>query len=170
MWDILNTSTSDPPHAAVRGPHHINPSSWRPVAEGEFELRARLLVRPVGEVIIVKCFSMQVQYDDQETAELGESLKGLVKLGYLQILLNLQGVYFASGSLLASLACIHQEVVKAGGYLRLFGLEPIVRDALRICRLDTSLEIYESEAEAMSACHHRPADVESGTHERSCTR
>jgi anti-sigma B factor antagonist len=127
-----------------------------------------LLVRPVGEVIIVKCFGMQVQFDDPETEELGPSLMGLARLGYVRILLNLQGVDFASGSLLGSLASIHLKVVKAGGFLRLFGLEPIVRDALRICRLDTALEIYESEAEALSACHHRPAAVESGTHKRSC--
>jgi anti-anti-sigma regulatory factor len=161
MRDNLNTSTSDRPHAAVRGPHHIDPASWKPVAQGEFELRARLLVRPVGEAIIVKCFSTQVPFDDPETAELGASLMWLVKLGYVRILLNLQGVHFASGSLLCSLACVHQHVVKARGFLRLFGLEPIVRDALRICHLDTALEIYASEAEALSANRSRPAAKES---------
>jgi anti-sigma B factor antagonist len=151
MRDFLNAGTSDRPQPAARGPQNIDPASWRPVAQGDVELRPRLLVRPVGEVIIVKCFSTQVQYDDPKTAELGANLMGLVKLGYVQILLNLQGVHFASGSLLGSLASLHLEVVKARGFLRLFGLEPIVRDALRICRLDTALEIYASEAEALSA-------------------
>jgi hypothetical protein len=59
------------------------------------------------------------------------------------------------------------EVVKARGFLKLFGLEPIVRDPLRIYRLDTALEIYASEAEALSANRPRPAAVESGTPRRS---
>lgn len=167
MRYILNAGTSDTSQASARGPHHINPASRRTEAEGEFELRARLLVRHVGEVIIVKCFSIHMQDDDQETAELGPSLVGLVKLGHVRILLNLQGVHFASGSLLGSLASLHRDVAKAEGFLRLFGLEPIVRDALRICRLDTVLEIYESEAEALSAYIHRPAAVASRTHKGS---
>ena len=138
MRDFLNPCSSDRPQLAAKGSYNIDPASWRPVAQGEVELRARLLVRTVGEVIIVKCFSTQMQYGDRKTAELGASLMGLVKLGYAQILLNLQGVHFASGSLLGSLASLHLEVVKARGFLRLFGLEPIVRDALRICRLDTA--------------------------------
>jgi anti-anti-sigma factor len=167
MWDKLNTGTSDRLHAAVRGLHHIDPASGRPDAQGVFEPRARLLLRPVGEVIIVKCYSTQVQCDDPETAEPGASLMGLVKLGHVQILLNLQGVHFASGSLLGCLASLHLKVVKARGFLRLFGLEPIVQDALRICRLDKTFEIYVSEAEALSANRPRPAAVESGTPGRS---
>jgi len=114
-------------------------------------------------MVIVKCLSTQEQFDDPETAELGASLMGLVKLGFVQILLNLQGVHLASGSLLGSLACLHREVVKARGFLRLFGLEPIVRDALRICRLDTTIEIYSNEAEALCAHRPKPASLESKT-------
>ena len=166
MWDTLNASASNWPHAAVRSSHHTDLASWKPVAQGEYEPRARLLVRPVGEVIIVECFSMQVQYADPATADLAASLMGLVKLGHVQILLNLQGVHFASGSLLGSLASLHHQVVKVRGFLRLYGLEPIVLDALRICRLDKALEIYASEAEALSACRPRTAAVESGTPRR----
>ena len=165
MRDIMKCSASDGPHDAIRGPHHIDSSGWRFFADKEFELRARLLVRPVGELIIVKCFSTQLQHDDPETAELGASLSGLVKLGYVRILLNLQGVHFASGSLLGSLAALHREAVRANGFVRLFGLEPIVREALRICRLDASIEIYESEAEALSACRSGRAELESRTTE-----
>ena len=121
-------------------------------------------------MIIVRCFGTQMQDEDQETAELGPSLMGLVELGYVRILLNLQGVHFASGALLGSLASLHLEVVKARGFLRLFGLEPIVRDALRICHLDTTIEIYESEAEALSASRCGSPDVESESPGRSCGR
>jgi anti-anti-sigma factor len=101
-----------------------------------------------------------MQYDDPETDDLGMSLKGLIKLGYVRILLNLQGVELASGSLLGCLASAHLELVKVGGFLRLFGLEPIVRDALRICRLDSAIQVYESEEEALSGCHRVAARVQ----------
>jgi len=158
MWDLLNASASDQPQAAVSGPHHVDPARWK--AEGEFGLRARLRVRPVGEVIIVECSSTQKLWADPATVDLAASLMGLVKLGYVQILLNLQGVDFASGSLLGSLASLHLKVVKARGFLRLFGVEPVVCDALRICRLDRAIEIYASETEALSAHCPRPAAVQ----------
>ena len=101
-----------------------------------------------GKAIVVKCFKMETPYDDHETAEFGPSLMKLVKLGYVQVLLNLEGVHVASGSLMGCLACLHREVVKAGGFLILFGVEPIVRNALRICCLDRTIEICENEAEA----------------------
>ncbi len=160
MWDTLNASASNWPHAAVRGSHHTDLASRKPVEQGEFELRARVLIGPVGEVVVVKCFSKQVQCGDPESADLAASLMELAKLGPVQVLLNLQGVHFASGSLLGSLACLHLKIAKAGGFLRLFGLEPILRDALRICRLDTALETYATEAEALSAHRPRPAVVE----------
>jgi anti-anti-sigma factor len=136
--------------------------------QGEFKRRSQLLVRPVGEAIVVECMSTRMQCDDPETADLGASLLGLVKRGHVQILLNLQGVDFASGSLLGSLVSLHLKAVKASGFFRLFGLEPVVRDALRICGLDTALEVYASEAEALSAHCSRPAAVESRTRGRLC--
>jgi anti-anti-sigma factor len=101
-----------------------------------------------------------MQYDDPETEDLGRTLKGLIKLGYVRILMNLQGVDLASGSLLGCLASVHREVVKAGGFLRLFGIEPMVRDALRICRLDSAIQVYESEEDALSDCGRQATRVQ----------
>jgi anti-anti-sigma factor len=168
MRDILNIHTSDGPQAAARGPHYTEPANWGPIAPREAELLPRLLVRPVGDVIVVKCFSTQMHFDDQETAEIGASLLGLVRFGYVRILLNLQGVHFASGSLLASLAWLHQKVIETKGFLRLFGMEPVVCDALRICRLDTTFEIYASEAEALAARVRERAPVASARPTGSC--
>ena len=170
MRYIYNPGPSDGPQPAARGPHIADPPAWRPVLQGQCELRARLLVRPVGEAIIVRCFRMETPYDDHETAALGPSLMGLVKLGYGQILLNLQGVNFASGSLLGSLASLHRQVVHAKGFLILFGLEPILRDALRICRLDGTIETCENEEEALAAYRRWQEADGSGVREPSCVR
>jgi anti-anti-sigma factor len=115
------------------------------------ELQPRLLIRNAGDVSIVRCYSNYMQFDDQELTTMGTNLTSLVKLGFTRILLNLQGVQFASGALVASLASLHRETRRAGGYLRLLSLEPIVRDALRICHLDTEIDVYASEAEALAS-------------------
>ncbi len=170
MRYIYNPGTSDGSPPAARGPHNTDPQNPKAVARVEFELRTRLLVRQAGRAIVVKCFKMETPYDDQETAELGPSLMKLVKLGYVQVLLNLEGVHVASGSLIGCLACLHREVVKAGGFLILFGVEPIVRNALRICCLDRTIEICENEAEAVAAYRCRQVTVEPGMHGSSCTQ
>ena len=49
MWDKLNISTSDQAAGGGQGSPYYQPGKWKQVTQGEFELRARLLVRPVGE-------------------------------------------------------------------------------------------------------------------------
>ncbi len=149
MGNPMNTRTDWRPGPAIRGPHQAECDTRRLIVPDHQESRARLLVRPVGDLIVVRCFSTQVEWDDPETGDLGTSLLGLSKLGYVRILVNLEGINYASGSLLGSLAHLHQATVRAGGFLKLFGLEAILRDALVICRLDSRLAIYASESEAL---------------------
>jgi anti-anti-sigma factor len=68
----------------------------------------------------------------------------------VRILINLHGVEYASSSLLANLAWLHRRVFEAHGFLRLFGLTPIFRDALRICSLDRIFEIHDTQADALA--------------------
>ncbi len=170
MRHIFNSSSAVGPQAANRGPHATDPVGWTQVPRGDQELQARLLVRPVGEAIMVKCFNMELPHDDHETAAIGPSLMALAKLGYVRILLDLQGVDFASGSLLGSLASLHQHVVQSNGFFIVFGLEPMVRNALRICHLDGAIATCESESDAISAYHEWKAAEQSAGCRRSWTR
>jgi anti-sigma B factor antagonist len=122
-----------------------------PLARGEVQPRARLLLRPLGEILIVDFLNAQALVEDQELGELSGCLIRLVRQGHIRILLNLQGVHYASSSLIGNLAGLHQRLVAAHGYLKLYGLEPMVRDALRICCLDRTMEIYGTESDALAS-------------------
>jgi anti-anti-sigma factor len=112
--------------------------------------RPCLLVRPQGNVTIVEFLNAQLLFEDRDVQELGASLSRMAREGRVRILLNLQGVEYASSALLGSIVWLHRRVTAAAGFLRLYSLEPVLRDALRICSLDRTLEIYNDEREALA--------------------
>jgi anti-anti-sigma regulatory factor len=122
-----------------------------PFARCETRPRARLLLRPLGEILIVEFLNAQALVEDQELGDVSGCLTRLVGQGHIRILLNLQGVNHASGNLVGSLAGLHQRLIAARGYLKLYGLEPILQDALRICCLDRKMQIYGDESEALAS-------------------
>ena len=109
-----------------------------------------MLVRPYGEVTIIEFLNAQWLYEDCDVEELGGSLLRLAREGHSRILLNLEGVQFATSAFLGNIVWLHRRVAKAAGFLRLYGLEPVVHQAFRICCLDRMLEIYDDEPQALS--------------------
>ena len=67
------------------------------------------------------------------------------------LLLNLGGAVFSSSSVLGSLALLQRRVGEAGGLLKLCGLDPVLRESLRICRLDREFVIYDNEEDVLAA-------------------
>ena len=65
-------------------------------------------------------------------------------------MLNLGGIRLMSGGMLATLVGLHRRVERAQGRLGLFGLDPVLRDMVRICRLERVFEIYPDEQDALS--------------------
>ena len=122
------------------------------------EPRPRLLLRPVNEILIIDFLNAQAIAGEQEAGELGGCLMRLAREGQTRILLNLMGVQYASSSLLGSLAWLHQRLTRANGFLKLYGLEARLRDALKICGLDLTFQIYQSEYEALLSAGVQPAE------------
>jgi anti-anti-sigma regulatory factor len=58
-------------------------------------------------------------------------------------------VRYLSTNVLGILAALHAELGPAGGQLTLCGLDPLLRDILRITRLDGILDVCNDEAEAL---------------------
>ena len=118
---------------------------------GDADSRPRLLVRPLGDLTAVDFLNAAGVLQGEAVRDLASRLQGLVNAGHEKLLLNLKGVIFSSSSVLGSLALLQRRVGEAGGLLKLCGLDPVLRESLRICRLDREFVIYDDEDEALEA-------------------
>ena len=83
-------------------------------------------------------------------AVLRERLDRLVREGKLEILIDLQQMPFVDSTELGRLIRCHISVRNAGGRVRLCNLSPRVITLMKMSRLDTLLEIYDTEDEALA--------------------
>ena len=113
--------------------------------------RPRLLLRPVREILIIDFLNAQAIDGEQEAGELGGCLMSLAREGQTRILLNLSGVHYVSSSLVGSLAWLHRRLASKNGFLKLYGLEAVLHEALKLCGLDRTFEIFRTEAEALES-------------------
>ncbi len=82
---------------------------------------------------------------------LKERIDELVAEGRLQILIDMQEVPYVDSSELGRLIRAHLSVRKAGGRVRLCNVPDRVLSLLKITHLDTVLDLYSSEEEALAA-------------------
>ena len=82
-------------------------------------------------------------------AALKERLDELVRAGHMQILIDLGGLPNVLSTELGRLIRCHLSVRQAGGRVRLCNLSEKVRMYMKMTRLDTVLELYGSEEEAL---------------------
>jgi anti-anti-sigma factor len=111
--------------------------------------RPDLSVQAVGGFTVVDFVNGEVLLEERAIRELSGRLQRLVEQGHTRLLLNLNSVRYASSSVVTLLACLYWRVNEAGGSLRLYGVGPVLIDALRICRLDRVVEVYADEAAAL---------------------
>jgi anti-anti-sigma factor len=109
-------------------------------------------VRVVAGSRVVDIMHAEVLLAEDAIRELGTALHGLVEEGSTRLLLNFEGIRYMSSDVLATLARLHLRVERMQGRLGLFGLDPVLRDMLRICRLERVFDIYTDEREALSNC------------------
>jgi anti-sigma B factor antagonist len=106
--------------------------------------------RRVNGVAVVACQGRIVFGD--EAAALREHLKEVLKSSR-QIVLNLSGVsYIDSGGLGTMVGC-YSSARAIGADIKLTGLGQRLRDLLQITKLATVFEVYETEQQAIAACH-----------------
>jgi anti-sigma B factor antagonist len=110
----------------------------------------RLGVRDVDGLAVVDFVNAEVLFEGGAIRELSAQLHHLIEEGHTRLLLNLGGIRLMSGGMLATLVGLHRRVERAQGRLGLFGLDPVLRDMVRICRLERVLEIYCDEQDALS--------------------
>lgn len=82
---------------------------------------------------------------------LKDRIDALVKAGHRQILVDLKSMPYLDSTGLGRLIRAHISVRQAGGRVRLCNVSPRIMDLLRLSRLDTVLDIYPTEEEALAA-------------------
>jgi anti-sigma B factor antagonist len=112
--------------------------------------------REVGEITVVTCQGRIVE--GEETAVLESCVNRLLPL-QPHIVLDLGGVSFVDSAGLGLLVRLHSSSRAAGGDLKLCALDERVRTVFTMTRLDTSLPLYESDTEAVTA-FYAPVEAE----------
>ena len=109
----------------------------------------RLRLRRAEGVSIVEITHPQRLFDWRVVEELSAQLHRLIEDGHTRLVLNLGGVRFMSSDVLAVLAMLQRRIERANGRLGLCGLDPLMRDMVRICRIEHLFDIYTSDVDAL---------------------
>jgi anti-anti-sigma factor len=78
-----------------------------------------------------------------------QQLHRLTQKGHTRLVVSFTGVQFISSDVLGVLAALQGKVKPAQGHVTLCGLDPFLRDMVRITHLDRVFEIYNDEVEAL---------------------
>jgi anti-anti-sigma factor len=109
----------------------------------------RIKVRTVDGVSVVDILNANALFDPGVIRDLGIQLRRLIEEGHSRLLLDLSGVRYMSSDLLGMLAMLHRRIDRHNGRIGLIGLEPLLREMVRICSLEPMFDIYASESEAL---------------------
>jgi anti-sigma B factor antagonist len=90
---------------------------------------------------------------------LKDRIDDLVREGCLQIVVNLQQVPYVDSSDIGRIIRAHLSARQAGARVKLCNLSERVLAALKMTRLDTVLEIYESEEAATASLQQSKANA-----------
>jgi len=122
--------------------------------QGSDEGTAVYCERIVSGVVIL---SLRRSLRGHGEAGLRDRIDEWVRLGRSQILIDLAEVPFVDSTELGRLIRCHLSVRQAGGRVRLFNVSEPVRGLIRLSRLETVLDLYSTEEEALAAVLVRSA-------------
>jgi len=139
-WDHGRVATEASPSDGSRGDRwDISEAAGRP----------HLRVRTVEPTAIVHFEDAEILFDDGAVQRVGRELHRLIQEGHTRLVVNFAGVRYLASDMLAILAGLQREVDPVGGSLVLCGLEPLLREMVRITHLDQVFDICGDEAEAL---------------------
>jgi anti-sigma B factor antagonist len=98
---------------------------------------------------------------------LKDRIEDLVQEGRLQIVVDLKQVPYVDSSDIGRIIRAHQAVRHAGGRVRLCNLSQRVLAVLKLTRLDTILDLYQNEEEAMARILHDKTEARAAAAEES---
>jgi anti-sigma B factor antagonist len=86
-----------------------------------------------------------------EGQDLLQRVKQLIAERRLKILVNFAGLTFIDSCGVGELVASLSSVKKNGGVMKLAGPTALVRDVLRVVRVPTIIDVYDSESEALTS-------------------
>jgi anti-sigma B factor antagonist len=104
--------------------------------------------RRAGEIIIL---SVARSLKGECEAALRDRLDELVQQGHLDILIDLKACPRIDSSELGRLVRCHISLRQAGGRVRLCNLSPRVMTLMRLSKLDTVMDLFDTEGQALAA-------------------
>ena len=131
------SSSSD---GSRRDPSDISEAAGRP------SLRVRIVERSV----VVRFEDAEILFEEGAVHSVGRELHRLIEEeGHTRLVVNFAGVRYLSSEVLAILAGLQRKVDPVRGSIVLCGLDPLLREMVRITHLDRVFDICGDEAEAL---------------------
>ena len=139
-WDRVRIATE----AVARTDDRGDPGNFPAQADAP-----RLRVRTIEQAAILRFEGAEMLFEESAVRVVSEQLNRLVEEGHIRLLVNFGGVRYLSSDVLGILAAVHKKIDPARGRIQLCGLDPLLRDMLRITHLDRVLDVCTDEAEAL---------------------
>ena len=112
--------------------------------------RPGLRVRTIERTVIVRFEDAEILFEESAVHTVGRELHRLIEdEAHTRLVVNFAGVRYLSTEVLAILAGLQRKVDPVRGSIVLCGLEPLLRDMVRITHLDRVFDICGDEAEAL---------------------
>jgi anti-anti-sigma factor len=140
-WDRVQIATE----AVARTDDRGDPGNLPAQADAPSCLR----VRTIERAAILRFKDAEILLEESAVRAVSEQLNRLVDEGPTQQLVNFGAVRYLSSDVLGILAAVHKKIDPAQGRIRLCGLDPLLRDMLRITHLDRVLDVCTDEAESL---------------------
>jgi anti-anti-sigma factor len=137
----VGMATESPSSSGHRGdPRDVAEAAGRP----------GLRVRVVERTVVVRLVDAEILFEEGAILAVGRALHRLIEEeGPARLVVNLAGVRCLSSDVLAILAGLQRKMEPARGSIVLCGLDPLLRDMVRITHLDRVFDVCGDEAEAL---------------------
>jgi anti-anti-sigma factor len=117
--------------------------------------RPAIRVRSVDGTAVVDVINAETLYAEEDISHLANQLRRLAEDGHTRLVLNFREVHTMSSDVLGMLAALHRRLEKSRRRLTISGLDPVLSDMLRICRLERVFDLHADESEASGAAARR---------------
>ena len=117
--------------------------------------RPAVRVRAVDGTVFVDIINAETLYAEEDISRLANQLRRLAEDGHARLVLNFREVHTMSSDVLAMLLALHRRLEKSRRRLAISGFDPVLREMLRICRLERVFDLLEDEAAGSAAAARR---------------